>query len=420
MVKWISLRSSEPSFGVRVPMGAPKEHFTRGKGSMKELLKKIAQIGKDNKSAPHLEDVEIFKSYYTNGVLDISNLNKRDGNCTRRELIARFLLLNAVLDQGPDMGGVRQLLSATVNRLYEQEIRILHSPLLFFKELGIAVNEIDTIHELVKKTREVQWRKNNNTKKSYNLFMDGTTQTLAYAVFRWGVPLAVPLALQSLDKENPQPLLDFLEKDSTEFPSSAENMSQKIKDHKKYGMGKAIGDKAAHLFAKWLVYTYRLTRKTDEKSWQQYSYEVPFDSNAGRVLFRTGFFFHYVTKEDLKKKDVIQVGTGKNGKNYLRITNSRGLKATQNTEDIDFKKYIELCAECLKVSTRPRSIEFQRIPAAILFQDGNYNVGQLDDGLMFIGTNYCFNHDNPKCEECPLKNLCAGYKNKNLIKEYCT
>lgn len=300
----------------------------------KILLEKIAQIGKGNKSAPHLEDIEIFKSYYENGGLDISKLDERDGNCTRRELITRFLLLNAVLDQGPDMGGVRQLLADTINSLYRKEIRILHTPLSFFKELGIAINDIDDIHKIVKEARENKWRIDNNTTKSYNLFLDGTSQTLSYAVFRWGVPLAVPLALSSLNVDNVTPLLDFLEEDSVEFSSSAENMSQKIKDHKKYGMGKAIGDKAAHLFAKWLVYTYPLTRKSNELSWGQYSYEVPFDSNAGRVLWRTGFFLHFATEQQFIKKEVIQKGSGKNGLDYLRITNSRELKATQNVEEV--------------------------------------------------------------------------------------
>jgi hypothetical protein len=388
---------------------------------MKELLEKIAEIGRNNKSAPHLEDVDIFKIYHSNGGLNVADLDKMDGNCTRREIITRFLLLNAVLDQGPDMVGVRQLLAETINRLYDREIRILHTPLLFFKELDVAIGEIDAVHGCVKKTRETDWQFNNNTKKPYNLFMDGTSQTLAYAVFRWGVPLSVPLSLQSLNKNNPTPLLDFLEEGSKDLPSSAENMSRKIKDHKKYGMGKAIGDKAAHLFAKWLVYTYPLTRNTD-KAWQQYSYEVPFDSNAGRVLFRTGFFFHYATVDAFTEKGVIQHGGGKGGKNYLRITNSRGLKATLNTDEVCLKKYTELCVECLRISKRPpRIVEFQRIPASILFQNKNYTVGELDDGLMYIGTNYCFNHDNPKCEECPLKNLCEGYaKNKDLITEYCT
>ncbi|GAB6391544.1 MAG: hypothetical protein MdMp014T_0917 [Treponematales bacterium] len=164
---------------------------------MTDLLERIAEAGSMHISGPHLPAVDIFKSYFSYRgddppVLNESELHLRDGNCTRREIIARFLLLNAVLDQGPDMEGVRQLLADTLNQLYAREIRILHKPIQFFQELGFAIDKIDEVHEIVRKLREPGWRERNKTRKRYNLFMDGTTQTLNYAVFRWGFPLSVP------------------------------------------------------------------------------------------------------------------------------------------------------------------------------------------------------------------------------------
>lgn len=48
-------------------------------------------------------------------------------------------------------------------------------------------------------------------------------------------------------------------------------------------------------------------------------------------------------------------------------------------------------------------------------------VGDFDDGLMYIGTKYCYNHDEPKCEDCPLNDVCQGYnKDNTLIKNYRT
>lgn len=382
---------------------------------MNQLLEAIASEGRNHKSSPHLKDVDIFKPFFNGDGL--SNLDEIDAsNCTRRELLCRFLLLNAILDQGPDMEGVRELIADTLNRLYKKGIRILHTPQSFFNELDTVIKNIDAVHDNLKKKREKDWQLKNNTKKHYNLFMDGTTQTLSYAVFRWGTPLAVPLILSNGDSENPQPLVDFLKS----FPSS-EIMSQQIKDNKEFGLGKAIGDKAAHLFAKWTTYTYPLLNSDTDNGWGQYAYEVPFDSNAGRVLWRTGFLLHYVTEEELKNKNFIQVGNGKNGKNYLRITNCRGIKISQNVQEINKEKYNEMCIKCLKVANRKtQKIELQRVPATLLFVNKKYTVGELDDGLMFIGTNFCFNHDNPKCSECPLKDLCEGYKNKKLITEYAT
>jgi len=291
-----------------------------------KLIEVIAEIGSKNKSEPYIKDVEIFRHFFDKDFNLITNeLNSLDGNCTRRELITRFLLLNAVLDQGPDTEGVRQLLCDTINYLYRHEIRILHTPLDFFKELGIIITEIDNVHDIVKKLRAKKWARNNNsTALKYNLFMDNTTQTLNYAVFRWGVPLSVPLILENDYKSkdddiNPELLLDYLEDDNdAEWPSSAEIMSKKIKQHKRYGLGKAIGDKAAHLFAKWIVHTFNLTRKRDI-TWGKYSFEVPFDSNAGRVLFRTGYLLNWADIDDYKKSNVIQPNQGKGGTDYIRV-----------------------------------------------------------------------------------------------------
>lgn len=382
---------------------------------MIKLLEAIASEGKLHKSSPHLRDVDIFKPFFKDDSL--IDLDAQDAsNCTRRELLCRFLLLNATLDQGPDMEGVRQLLVNTLNNLYKKEIRILHTPKLFFDYLNEAISNIDFVHNNIIKERERDWQLRNNSKKHYNLFIDGTTQTLSYAVFRWGTPLAVPLTLNNIKNDNPQTFVDFLKSFS-----SSEKMSKEIKNNRKYGLGKAIGDKAAHLFAKWIIYSYPLLNSETDKSWGQYSYEVPFDSNAGRVLWRTGFFLHYVTEQELKNKQFIQEDKGKNKKKYLRITNCRGINVSQNIQEINIDNYNEICIECLKVvKSKPRKVELQRVPAALLYDKKQYTIGELDDGLMYIGTNFCFNHDKPKCSECPLKNICAGNINKKLITEYFT
>ena len=51
--------------------------------------------------------------------------------------------------------------------------------------------------------------------------------------------------------------------------------------------------------------------KTVDNGWTDFSYEVPFDSNAGRVLFRTGFFLELASLTNYVKWDVIQKGKGK-------------------------------------------------------------------------------------------------------------
>lgn len=381
--------------------------------SQKKLLTTIAKIGRKHFTKPDIHLIEPFNHFFDkNKKLILNDLDKQDGPWTRRELITRFLLLNAVLDQGPDIEGLRQLLIRVTNELYQREVRILHRPLDFFKELGISIDKICTVHEGIKKVRAPIWAKENQSNpKKYNLFMDNSKQVLNYAVFRWGVPLSVPLILEKDGKT----LIDYLE----QF-NSAELMSKEIKDNKRYGLGKAIGDKAGHLFAKWYVCSFTLARRQD-KGWQNLSFELPFDSNAGRIFFRTGFLLNWANIKDYIKWEVVQKGKGKGGLNYIRVTNIRGKKSNVALKDKDlFERYKTICSEYFNTKKRPKTIEIQQIPNALLL-DTDYGIDELDNGLIYIGTNYCLNHENPKCEDCPIKKLCEGYKNNSdLIQNYRT
>jgi hypothetical protein len=311
-------------------------------------------------------------------------------------------------------------LKDVTNSLYQNEVRIFHRPLDFFKEVGISVDEILQNHKKIKELRSENWAiENHSTATKYNLFMDNSKQVLGYAVYRWGVPLAVPYLLEKdLQRNNvisTEPLVNFLES----FISS-EIMSREIKDNLRYGLGKAIGDKAAHLFAKWYVHTFKLCKNTN-LSWGNNSFELPFDSNVGRVLFRTGYLLELATLNDYENWSVIQKNAGKGGKHYIRVTNLRG-KSVQNNTDEKFKgEYQNIAVNYLKTKKRPpKNIEIQQT-FNVLLKDTNYGIGHLDDGMIYIGTKFCRNHDVPLCENCPINTLCVGFNNKKeLIDEYRT
>jgi len=387
----------------------------------KDLLLEISKIGRRNAAVPLLHALFPFKHYFdNNGKLKIKELNEIDGLWTRREILSRYLLVSAVLDQGPDLEGVRILLKEVVNSLYKKEIRIFHKPLDFFKELGISIDEILEKHASIKKIRADDWAKENKSNPNkYNLFTDRTNQVLGYAVYRWGVPLCVPYLLekdfQKSKKESTEPLVEYIES-----WDSAEIMSQQIKDNERYGLGKAIGDKAGHLFAKLYIHTFEIAKREDIP-FGPLSYELPFDSNAGRVLFRTGFLLNCAELSDYEKWEVIQKGRGKGGEDYIRVTNIRGKKSnvlSTSKEMID--AYETICIKYLKVrKRRPSTIEIQQVPNTLLLGT-EYGIGDLDDGLIYIGTNYCYNHDKPKCKECPIRNFCLGYNKESLILRYRT
>jgi hypothetical protein len=197
-------------------------------------------------------------------------------------------------------------------------------------------------------------------------------------------------------------------------------MSREIKDNIRYGLGKAIGDKATHLFAKWYIHTFSICCKTDD-AWSNISYELPFDSNVGRVLFRTGFLFELATLEDYENWNVIQKNAGKSGKHYIRVTNLRG-KAVKNISDNKFREdYQNIAINFLKTKKRsPKNIEIQQI-FNVFLKDTQYGIGNLDDGMICIGTNFCKNHDTALCDKCPIRELCEGFNNnKELIDDYRT
>lgn len=384
------------------------------------LLMAIAQVGREHPSRPPLEEVEIFAPFLDEATGMPVGLERRDGACTRRELLLRYLLLNAVLDQGPDTEGVRKLLTDVTNALYRQEVRFLHRPEVFFQELGVAVDEISSVHGVVKRLRANRWAEANQSQASkYSLFLDGAQQALNYAVFRWGSPLAVPLLLTkdtAEEEHKPEALFRYV----TSWPS-AEIMSQQLKDHPRYGLGKAIGDKATHLYAKWIVHTFPLVRR-EGPGWGPFSFELPLDSNAGRVLFRTGFLLQWASLEEYRGWDVVRPGRGKKGAHYIRVTNIRGRKSVraEATPSL-FEAYCELYKEHLRVGSRtPQRVEIQRIPSALLLHTG-YTTGELDDGLMHIGTQYCLNHADPLCRACPICAHCLGHaEDRSLIVDYRT
>lgn len=389
---------------------------------LKGLIGAIAQTGRKNPSPPPIHHIDVFDGYFLDsGEIDRDGLDTLDCPCTRREVLLRFLLLNAVVDQGPDVVGVRRLLVDVTNDLYKKSIRFLHKPSEFFNWLGVAADRVHSRHMAIAKRRAEEWaRENQSVASKYNLFMDNSRQVLSYVVFRWGVPLALPMMLeQKRGKGSPSTaLLDFLESFD-----SAEAMSQGLKDDTEYGLGKAIGDKACHLFAKWLVFSFRLTRR-NEPSWGPFSFEVPYDSNAGRVLWRTGYLLKWASETEYQRTQVIQPKRGKGGTHYIRVTNIRGMTTNCLPNDLQ-SAYKEVAVEHLMTHRRlPRKVEIQRVQHAYLLSDfasTGLSVGHFDDGLMYIGTRFCLNHDKPHCSQCPINAFCEGHQSRpELIENYRT
>ncbi len=401
-----------------------------------ELVLEIARIGRRYPAIPPVAQVEPLEHYFdhASGLLDHAALDKRDGCCSRREILTRFLLLMAVLDQGPDVVGLRHMLVEMTNFLYRREVRFLHRPADLFREIGIVVSELITTHETVRSARAAVWASDNQSKpERYNLLQYDNNQTkpLHYVVARWGVPLLLPLFLEQdplpqfpfQHANNPTLLLDYLE-----HWDSAELMSRELKGHNRYGLGKAIGDKACHLFTKWVVSTFRLGRRYGEAGWGDFSYEVPYDSNAGRVLWRTGYLLHWADEDVYRRKEVLRPRKGKGKTTYIRVTDIRKVKATRVLTEEERDLYEQITRRYLGIlKGRPRKTQVQLVQHIYLLKhslecpEDPLTVANFDDGLMYIGTRFCLNHAEPLCNRCPIRQICEGnQQRRRLITDYRT
>lgn len=395
-----------------------------------ELVEKVCEIGLKYRDYSYYKEIEIFENYFNDSALKIDKLDKQDGKFNRKEILSRYILVNVILDQGPDIKGVKIFLKNFIDELYRKEIRILHKPIDFFKELNISIDELIKQHNSIKGIRANEWAAENKTKPSkYSLFFAQSqrgivpNKVLDYAIHRIGVPLSLFYLLEK-DYENQnedikEVFVDYLES----FPS-VEIMTKNLKNHNRYGLGNAIGDKACHLFAKLYVSILKLVEKID-KGWSNISYELPFDSNAGRVLFRTGFLFELTDENSYINWNIIQKGKGKEKTNYIRVTNIRGKKIQLQNQSNLLDDYKIIIKDYFKEKRRLNGIEIQRFPNLLIYKINNeknkdYSIADFDDGLINIGLNYCFNHKYPNCNICLINNLCKGYKNRKLIEEYTT
>lgn len=381
------------------------------------VLRAVAQVGRDHPSKPLLQRIAPLSAYFdAEGNVITGELDARDGGVTRREALLRVLLLSAVIDQGPDIEGVRRLAADVLNDLYSREVRILHRPLDFFEHFHVSTASIEYCHAVIKEARAQIWaQRNASNPAKYLLYMEGASQTLGYAIYRWGAPLAVPLMLAqeagARGEDTSDVLLRHLRAQHDDFAHSVEGATYLVKDHSRYGLGKAIGDKAAHLFGKWIVHSFPLLLTPGDSAWGPWSYEVPFDSNAGRVLYRTGIITGWVDDTRLQVNEVIQPGKGKGGdKAHMQVTNLRGVesKLAQDSPDLVDANRI-LCVDHLRCHKRaPKKVQAQHIPSAVALLDRTMTPGEIDDGLIRVGTEWCFNTGNPRCSECPLRGVCAG------------
>lgn len=321
-----------------------------------------------------------------------------------REVIARYLYLNAVLDQGRDSVGVHLLLTRVTNRLYQElGLSFLDEPSQFFSNLPKVVPVIEEEHSKVKAERAPLFPRMTN----YSLYEQ--YRVTPWVAFRWGAPLGNVLRFN----QERGGLMAWL----NGFPSG-EAAAIAIRSDRLYGLGVgprgAIGEKASRLFVKWVAYTAQLA-----PAWPPNSYEVPLDANVGRVLMRTGYLFAFLDQEDMTKGAPPPWTAQEGGRVNLsaQSLNSRPLRRIAQIEG-DLVALLERWG----LGRSRSNVRLMKTLSAILAQarGDEAPVGRLDDGFMAVGRDICFNTD-PECHPCPLNDLCIASRQVPALRTqfYC-
>jgi len=354
-----------------------------------EIVKIIAETGKKNFGFHDVSKCDILK--------DISK-KKKGLTGKEKELLINFLYLNAVMDQGRDPEGVKLLLIKVTNKAYNTGIKFLHDPNQFFKNPKFFTKTLKEEHEQVKRIRS----RISGLGSRYNLF---DTKINPYTMHRWGT---VMLCLKKI-YEDGKTLLSFILESGR-----ADNIADYIRNDTNYGLGNAIGHKASRLLIKWAIHTFPIIEKPDLK-WGSNSYEIPLDSNVGRVFMRSGLLFLFTNEDELwNSRCWIEQSNGKVNLSAQRLNE---LRIPENTPiENDLQKILR------SWGVRKRNI-IKALNAFVLrlnTKDILATIGQLDDGFMHVGQNFCRN-DGPICIKCPLNKICLANNKEVLLKTqyYC-
>lgn len=357
-----------------------------------EIINIIARVGRENFGDHDIGECEILK-----------DINKKVGKNEKlteeeKELLTNFLYLNAVMDQGRDPEGVKQLLIRVTNKAYVKGIKFLHDPTQFFKNPRFFTKTLREEHEKVKSIRA----KISGLGSRYNLF---DTKINPYTMHRWGT---VMLCLKKLYEDN-KTLLSFM------FESGrADNIAGYIRDDIDYGLGNAIGHKAARLLVKWIIHTFPIIERTDLK-WGPNSYEIPLDSNVGRIFMRSGLLFLFINEDELWESRC-----------WIEQSNKKVNLSAQRLNDLRIPERIPIENELQEVlrnwGVRRRNLIKSLNTFILKLNKENIQatIGQLDDGFMYIGQNFCKN-DKVICGKCPLNKICLANNKESLLKTqyYC-
>ena len=352
--------------------------------------------------------------------IELDRIDSRTG-ISNREVLLRYVLSRAIVDQGSDITGVEMWHSRLFERCYKDDIRVLHNAADFVsnyaKVLSIGVEVRD---EVVIERAQVwadQKKSKTRNKNSYTLFnVDGQR---GGKQAHWFMSARLLPALLLADSK-PGGLTELVFGNmTTETPIK---MSRRLRSDPVFGLGWCIGDKACDLFSKWAIGTFRLATGI-ANAWDPANSPLPMDQRIGRLMIRFGFMDEFFGVSRMMEKKQFGFNPDDNqarpapksgdipvGRWYLHVMDFRRQASVRKGPPTDW-----LSGEWKSqggVGKIPKSFKPQDV-ISILCKSMNQELGttmtpvELDDQLMGLGGEVCTD-DSPKCTACDLATTCQA------------
>lgn len=344
---------------------------------------------------------------------------------TNRELLLRYLLSRAIIDQGADVVGVEMRHTAILEAAYGSSppLLLLHEPGALSARYPYLPEAAARAEAEVTRVRAPIWaarsaRRQRGTYTPYNAPAGRYSHWFLAARF-------YPALLLALAVEGGLTEIVFCLGGRDERPIE---MARRLRNDVSYGLGYCLGDKAADLFPKWVVGTFRLT-PAHTKLWVPADTVIPMDQRIGRLIMRTGLMDEFFGVARLLDKPMVDYrGTGTRA-------NGQGLVAAPHYLTVrDFRRRARVPAGHARAwlnaawhefhAARPPAWDPQEV-VSVLCRTLSGHLGReftpvhLDDAFMAAGELAC-SDELPTCTACPFGTACQANSGVAALKGYFT
>jgi len=353
-------------------------------------------------------------------------LNSDIGNgVTTRELYLRVLLVYAVSDQGADIDGVRLFMRYFIKECYAKGVRLFENRPRMGDPVMIRIAFKGA--KLAFKQRSEIWGKEGRRNAStYSVFtVDGIPGKPSA---NWYVNSRIAPAL-SIAHQVEGGLTEILSNHGNpQFQKSWESIKKTIRQDAMHGLFQAIGDKAIHLYMKWVFGTFKLI--PTDVAIPADELPIPMDQRIGKVLMRSGFMDElYSMEESIRSGKFLYTRPGgspakldlespPDDRTFLRVTNFRGYGVIVNDEILRLLK--EQYPNPRVRTIRPQTALICLLKMMKSEYGDSLEIHELDDAMMNVA-NHCHDWD-PDCSSCPISKQCQANNaiGKSYLKKYYT